>query len=845
MRQLLAKITVLFLIVLLNSCNAVKRVESGQLLLEDNHIYVNKQKVTEDEIEGLITQRPNNKTRLAVYNMAKPNPARYYTAKLDSNLQDMSFFDRMISKKQLTQLADYKINFNNWLMKTGEAPVIIDKEKIEKSAERLKLYYDTKGYFNNQVSYEIDSSDTKEKRAVVNYNLTTGPAYYLDSISTNFESKDLDSIYNRYKRFSRIRPGQKFDFIFFDAEKERLNNIFVNSGIYKFQPSSISFDIQRDTTLNTEDRKMPVVINIQNAPATQGGDEVPYKIHHVKEVNIYADYSFNNSQDSLSSISYDGYTIYFKDQLKYRPKALTDVIAILPDSVYKESDRSLTAKQINNLKVFKYPNINYSYLDSTDSHLRTNIYLNPRPRFSLGFSSDLLHSNIQDIGISLSTSLIARNIFRGAETLDIAFRGTFGSSSDFKNTESGFFNIAEFGADIGLNIPRIFFPLNTNGIIPKSMTPETRFSLGTTLQKNIGLDKQTFNGIVRYRWNPSNIRRNIFELINIQYVKNLNTDRYYDVYENSYDDLNNVASDYASETNPEYFDDNGNLSIPTGTSGFTEDVLNGNINTSTADQNEVARIDDQRDRLTANNLIFSTNYTYYKNTRRNFNDNNFFQFRAKIELAGNLLSSLSTALNLDTDENGNNLIFGVQYSQYVKTEFDYIKYWRLSRRDVLAFRSFMGVAIPYGNSGSIPFIRSYFAGGSNDNRAWQPYELGPGRTKSTNDFNVGNLKLAFNLEYRFPLIGDINGALFVDAGNIWDFLDDVESEKATFENLRSLEEIAIGTGFGLRYDFNFFVFRFDIGFKTYDPTYDQRSKRWFNDYNFGNAVYNIGINYPF
>src|SRR5690606_12947379 len=321
-----------------------------------------------------------------------------------------------------------------------------------------------------------------------------------------------------------------------------------------------------------------------------------------KEVNIYADYSFNNSQDSLSSISYDGYTIYFKDQLKYRPKALTDVIAILPDSVYKESDRSLTAKQINNLKVFKYPNINYSYLDSTDDQLRTNIYLNPRPRFSLGFSSDLLHSNIQDIGISLSTSLIARNIFRGAETLDIAFRGTFGSSSDFKNTESGFFNIAEFGADIGLNIRRKFFPLNTNGIIPTSMTPETRFSLGTTLQKNIGLDKQTFNGILRYRWNPSNIRRNIFERINIQYVKNLNTDRYYDVYENSYDDLNNVASDYTNQANPAYFDENGNLNVPTGTSGFTQDVLNGNINASSADQNEVARIDDQRNRLTANNL---------------------------------------------------------------------------------------------------------------------------------------------------------------------------------------------------------------------------------------------------
>src|SRR5690606_24141285 len=127
------------LIVLISSCNAVKRVESDQLLLVDNAIYVNKEKVTEDEVKGLITQRPNNKTRLAVYNMAKPNPARFYSAKLDSNLQDMSLFDRMLSKKQLTQLADYKINFNNWLMKTGEAPVIIDMEKTEKSAERLKL----------------------------------------------------------------------------------------------------------------------------------------------------------------------------------------------------------------------------------------------------------------------------------------------------------------------------------------------------------------------------------------------------------------------------------------------------------------------------------------------------------------------------------------------------------------------------------------------------------------------------------------------------------------------------------------------------------------------------------
>ncbi|MDG3580757.1 BamA/TamA family outer membrane protein [Galbibacter pacificus] len=846
MRDFFVKITVLFIVILfISSCNAVKRVKDDQYLLSKNNILVNGEKIKDEEVAGLLSQRPNNMGRLALYNLARENPDSFYVAKLDTALKDINLFERIISKKQLVQVADYKINFNNWLMKTGEAPVIIDENKTKKSAERLELYYDTKGYFNNIVEYEVDTTGQKEKRAVVNYRLKTGPAYYIDSISTAIPSKDLDSIYERYKRFSRIRPGQRFDLDNFQAEKERLTTIFSNNGIYKFQPNSISFDIQRDTTLG-KDQKMPVQVDIDNVPERDGDslDEVAYKVHRIKNVNIFADYSFNDDISSLQSIQYDGYNIYFKDKLKYRPKALTDAIAILPGNVYKDSERSLTARQISNLKVFKYPNINYVYVDSTDNQLNTNIYLAPRPRFSLSFSSDVIHSNIQDIGISPSISLISRNIFRGAETLDIAFRGTFGSSSDFDGQDSGFFNIAEFGADVGLNFPRIFFPFNTDKYIPKSMAPETRFSVGATLQKNIGLDKQTLNGILRYKWNPNTKRKNFLELINVQYVKNLNTDRYYDVYDNSYEDLNDVGTKYAGQADPAYYDENGNLIIPEGTTGFTNDVLDGNISTSTDDRNEVSRVEDQRERLTANNLIFASNYTYFINNRRNFNDNNFFQFRGKIEFAGNLLSAMAPILNFDKNENGDNLIFGVQYSQYVKTELDYIKYWRLSRSNVLAFRSFVGMAIPYGNADNIPFIRSYFAGGSNDNRAWQPYSLGPGRTDNINDFNEANLKLAFNLEYRFNLIGDFKGALFADAGNIWNFLDDVDDEAAVFEGISSLSEIALGTGFGIRYDFNFFVLRFDIGFKTYDPSY-QKSKRWFTDYNFGNAVYNIGINYPF
>uniref|UniRef100_UPI003514ABD4 BamA/TamA family outer membrane protein n=1 Tax=Xanthomarina gelatinilytica TaxID=1137281 RepID=UPI003514ABD4 len=133
---------------------------------------------------------------------------------------------------------------------------------------------------------------------------------------------------------------------------------------------------------------------------------------------------------------------------------------------------------------------------------------------------------------------------------------------------------------------------------------------------------------------------------------------------------------------------------------------------------------------------------------------------------------------------------------------------------------------------------------TNDNRAWTAYSLGPGSLDSNDEFNEANFKLAFNIEHRFNIFEKFNGALFIDTGNIWNVFDDVTDPKATFTNFASLKDIAIGSGFGLRYDFGFAVFRFDIGFKTYDPSYPENN-RWFNDYNFSNAVYNIGINYPF
>jgi hypothetical protein len=476
--------------------------------------------------------------------------------------------------------------------------------------------------------------------------------------------------------------------------------------------------------------------------------------------------------------------------------------------------------------------------------LEANIYLQPRKRFSARVDFDISHSDIQDFGISFLGALTARNVFRGAETMQLSLRSTLGSTNDPANGDNRFFNISEVGGDIKIDFPRMFLPFKSEKTIPAFMLPTTQMTFGVSVQENIGLDRQSFSGILRYNWKPNPIRTNNFDLINIQFVNNKNISNYFNVYQNSYNELNGIAGNYSAEVAAENLDTEGNLIIPSGTTAFITNATNGSIASLTsADLKDINAIDERKTRLTENNLIFASSFTYTKNNRENFLDNNFSRFKTKLEIAGNLLATGVSLANKEKVD-GQYRVFDVAFSQYVKTEFDYVKHWRITSNTALAFRSFLGIAIPYGNSTNIPFSRSYFAGGSNDNRAWQAYSLGPGSSGGPNEFNEANLKLALNLEYRFNIFGNFNGALFTDAGNIWNVLDDVEDEASTFNGISSVEEIALGAGFGIRYDLSFVVLRFDIGFKAYDPAALQ-GERWFKKFNFSNNVFNIGINYPF
>ncbi|MDD7886603.1 BamA/TamA family outer membrane protein [Flavivirga sp. 57AJ16] len=822
------------------SCDSTKRVAENEHLLTSTTVSVNGKKDNTETINDLLYQRPNRKIagiplRLHIYNLARNNRDSLFEAWLDEKPNRRARLTKRLSKKQLDRLKSSAIGFNNWLRKTGEPPVIVSEEKTKKSVKRLQDYHINNGWFDVETSYDIKKDDNK--RASIEYQVKTGVPFIIDSISEKIKSPIIDSLYQNIKKNALLKSNEQYKTSNFEQERDRISNELRNAGVFHFDQDYITFEMD---TIGTN-KKVNVGIQIQDR-AIRTQDSIrrePFKIFKIKEVNIITDYLFENrGKPFQDSITYNGYKLYSYNKMRYRPEALTDAIFINPGSVFKDIDRTRTYRHLNQLRIFKYPSI--EYIENPDNTLTDTIRLTPLKKFSLGFSADASQSNIQTFGFSLNPSLSIRNIFRGAETLEVSAIGSIGASKDKNNIDDPFFDINEIGIDLKLTIPRLFSPFNTESIIPKYMSPSTRIGLSATGQTNIGLDKQTFSGTFNYNWYPNKKVSNRLDLFNAQYVRNLNVNNYFGIYQNSYRSLNQIAKDV------NYIDSNSDLSIPDQTDAFLDYALNPQTPSeiSSSQLAIINSVDERKDRLTEDNLILSSSFSFINDERTNLFDDDFSIFRFKLELAGNLLANVSKLVGLKKNDDNRYEIFDVAYSQYVKTEFNYTKHWDLGKKNILAMRNFLGIAIPYGNSTSIPFSKSFFAGGPNDNRAWTAYSLGPGSSKTINEFNEANLKIALNVEQRFNIFENLNGAIFVDAGNIWNVLDNVEDDNATFTGFNSLKDIAVGSGFGLRYDFKFFVFRFDIGFKTYDPFYTDQN-RWFNDYNFSNAVYNIGINYPF
>jgi len=822
-------------------------------LLMENSIVLNDKKTSKEEIYNQLYQQPNSKfpvigtrLRLNLYNLARQDADSNYHAWLNKHPKTDKALEGILSRKQVNRLGQSFLiaGFNNFLIKTGEPPVLYDSLKTEKSLTRLKNYYFNKGYFDTKVTNE--TKRIGEQKMTNSYFITTGNPYLIDSISYLISTPALKTLYESNQTKSLLKTNTVFDVKNFEEERKRITSIYRNHGAYHFQEINIRYEV--DTILDRKNKaNILLIVDQQTVKSGDTLSQVPFKIYHISKVNIFTDNVSKNKVYVLDSIQYNGFNIYSSTKLQYKPKALTDAIFITPESTFSDSRRILTSRSISNLRIFNYPVIEYVE-DPTDPKgetLISNIYLTSRKKMTFNPSLDVTHSNIQDFGIGGSMGLLFRNVFKGAEILEFGLRGTIGSSRQMSNPNDVFFNVTEYGADIKLTFPRFLFPFASNKIIPKSMLPTTAMSFGFARQRNIGLDKDNFTGIINYSWYPSRTNSFSVDVANIQYVRNTNPNNYFSVYKSSYNTLNNIAKEYEVPT--DYVDESGDLTIQgEGANRFINDALatNNPLGVSPEDYSEIRSIQERKVRLSENNLILASNISFNSSTKTGINDNSFYTIRAKVEAAGGLLDLIMNRVSDKEGHTGKRTLFDVEYSQYIKTELDFVKYWDIGRQQIIAIRLFGGLAVPYGNANSIPFSRSYFSGGSNDNRGWQSYRLGPGKSGGINDFNEANMKLFFSTEYRFNITGKWNGAFFVDASNIWNVFDNIEDKNYTFNGVSSLKDLAVSSGFGIRYDFSFFVFRLDMGFKTYDPSIYSKRK-WFGEFSFKESVLNVGINYPF
>ena len=300
-----AKISLLFLAITLASCNTMKRVDENELLLTNNSIHADEKKVNDEDIQSLIIQKPNSSLlgyplRLNLYNLAKQNPDSSFQNWLYKKEKRKERLVKLLSQKQVDRLGESFLvkGLSEWLKNIGEPPAIIDTSDTRRTLERLKAYYNTKGYFNNNTTYIIDTLK-RAKRAEIDYKISLGKPYIVDSIADKISSKVIDSIYQLNKNESLVKRGKQFDLVDFDNERKRLTYIFRNTGIRNFQESSINYAISRDSTKAADDQKMDIALNIDNL-RTRSDNAITtseYKIEKFKEINIYTDFILSDNEE--------------------------------------------------------------------------------------------------------------------------------------------------------------------------------------------------------------------------------------------------------------------------------------------------------------------------------------------------------------------------------------------------------------------------------------------------------------------------------------------------------------------------------------------------------------------
>ena len=675
-----------------------------------------------------------------------------------------------------------KTNFiNKWLFKKiGEKPIYQSDIALIDLEGVLRNRLENNGFFYSTVG---SSFKEKEKRASAIYNLKILAPYKM----VNYKIDSMISpFYNSIKKLSKTSPFKKnmrFDLDNLKLERLRLDSELKKEGYYNFNSNFLIFEAD---TNHYNNKKFDLFLKLKADLPEKA--TVPYQI---ERINIYPNYNLKDSI-VLPPLRFDNKS-YYQKEIFFKPKYLNDFITLKEGDNFNPVTSKNTARRLSKIGSYKYVNIQYKEIDtfSKDSlgRLEANIFLSPLTKRSVRLELQAVTKSNNFAGPELSLTFSNRNLFKGGETLNISTN--IGYETQFYSQQNRGLSSLELGLKSELIFPRVIAPFSLDEDFFEYSIPKTKTSIGITyLSRSKLYTLLSGSALFGYVWNANKYITYEINPLSVNYTR-----------------LSDTTEDFQT-----ILDTNSFLQR-----SFDQQFISG--------------------------LIFSFLYNeFFKSDRAHQ-----FYMNGTLDVAGNSISLLGK----EKEEGGSKEFLGLEYAQYAKVDLDFRYHYNFGQKKekTIATRIFAGYGLAYGNSDIVPFVKQYFSGGPYSVRAFNIRSLGPGTYSDVNDDNksaffdrTGNIRLEANIEYRFPIHSFFKGAVFADAGNVWNSVENPDfNGQGTFSS-NFINELGMGVGIGLRIDLQGFVIRFDLAAPFHNPSLPEGKRL---DFKFNKSVLNFAIGYSF
>ncbi len=735
------------MLLFLSGCNSIRYLPKDKLLLNKVELKLDNSDIDKKDLIGYVRQKPNTKMlgiwkfRLWLYNLSK------------------------------------KSRTDDLFKRIGEAPVVYDEQQRQRARDNMLSYLKNKGYYDARIFDKVEISRSGRKVNLI-YQVFAGKPYMIKNLFWDIKDRQIKDNEAILEKNSLVKPGMDFDVDQLDAERQRITIQLKNLGYYKFGEESVSF--VADST--AEKKKIDLTVVIEQPEVKIVSKDTVKHNHSVYLLNdfyIYPDFEQQKavedssySKEPYDTLSIGRYHFLTKGGNKIKPQAILNTIRMKSGELYMLGNVERTYNSLVAIRQFRQINIFFEEVDKGDSleRKKLNCYIQLTPQTLQSYTFDVEGTNSSgNYGFAGNLNYQHRNIFKGAELLNVKFKGALEKQVAVVNNANQKFNTREYGVETDLLLPRFWSFLKEESF-SKYAIPETRFSLSYNYQKRPDYTRTIANAQFGYDWKTSAFSKHQLNVIDFNVVHLFSMNK-----------------------------------------AFLDSIKNLYIRSSYIDH-----------------LILGSNYTYIYNTQNLQKKTNYDYFRLSFESAGNLLwliKKLDRARKVAQNDDGaiSNYyrIMNTPFAQYMKLDLEYRHGYILDPNNSLIFRTFVGVGVPMGNFGLLPFEKQYFTGGADGIRAWKVRSLGPGTYNapaSAFPNQSSDMKLEGNAEYRFKMFWKLEGAFFIDAGNIWAINSKDNRSGAQFRLDEFYKQIAIGTGYGIRIDFSYFILRLDLGVKVRDPS---------------------------